>query len=270
MCGHNHGYTLDRLVMDYLRTHMRIVSAFIIREIATRYGRSPGGYLWAFLEPIAFIGLMSTLMSAIGRSPPMGTSFTLFYATGYLAFSMYRVMENYLTSSVSANKSLLSYPNVAAFDAVIARFILQAGTSVVVSIVIIMAAMQTVRHPISLDWARVLEAAAAAWILAIGIALSNITLFFKFPLYRKAYENLTRPLLLLSGVFLLPTHLPHPFREWLLWNPVAHVVILFRQGFYGRASSDGLDIEFLTITACAALFLGMLIFTIWPVGRLRD
>ncbi len=256
--------------MDYLRTHLRIVSAFIIREIATRYGRSPGGYLWAFLEPIAFIALMSSLMSAIGRSPPMGTSFTLFYATGYLAFSLYRIMENYLTSAVSANRSLLSYPSVAAFDAVVARFILQAGTSVVVSVVIILGALQTVRHPISLDWARILEAATAAWIMAIGVALCNITLFFKFPLYRKAYENLTRPLLLISGVFILPTHVPHPYREWLLWNPVSHIVILFRRGFYGAPGHDGLDVQFLTITVCTAFFLGMLIFTVWPIGRLRD
>lgn len=256
--------------MDYFRTHMRIVSAFIIREIATRYGRSPGGYLWAFLEPIAFISIMSLLMTAVGRAPQLGTSFALFYATGYLAFSMFRTMESYLTSAVSANKSLLSYPKVSAIDAVVARFVLQAGTSVVVSMFIIGGAMQTVRHPIPLDWMKLIGSVSLAWAMAIGMALANTTLFFKFPLYRKAYENLTRPLLLLSGVFLLPNHLPHPFREWLLWNPVTHIVILFREGFYGGGGRDGLDLEFLVETASLILLIGMFIFTMWPIGRLRD
>lgn len=99
-------------LLNYLITHIRIVSAFVIREIATRYGRSPGGYVWALLEPVAFIGLMSVLIGSIGRMPALGTSFTLFYATGYLAFSMYKGMEGYLVSAVSGNKALMSYPKV--------------------------------------------------------------------------------------------------------------------------------------------------------------
>ena len=119
----------------YLTSHLRIVSAFIIREIATRYGRSPGGYIWALLEPLAFIAMMSMLMSAFGRLPSMGDSFPLFYATGFLAFNMYKSMEAYLASSISANKPLMSYPNVAPIDSVIARFILQGATSIVVTCV---------------------------------------------------------------------------------------------------------------------------------------
>ncbi|MBW9090824.1 ABC transporter permease [Rhizobium wenxiniae] len=256
--------------MYYLTTHFRIVSAFVIREVATRYGRSPGGYVWAFLEPIAFITIMSLLMSAIGRVPPVGESFTLFYATGYLAFSMYKAMESYLVSAVSANKSLLGYPNVSAFDAVVGRLLLQIGTATVVAAVIIGGIMVTLRHPPSIDWVKIIEATSLAWILAIGMALGNITLFFYFPIYKKVYETVTRPLFLLSGVFLMPTHLPHPFREWMLLNPVTHIVILFREGFYGGAGLDGLDMNYLIATSTTILFVGMFIFTYWPVARLRD
>ena len=30
----------------------RTISALIMREMQTTYGRSPGGYLWAVLEPV--------------------------------------------------------------------------------------------------------------------------------------------------------------------------------------------------------------------------
>jgi capsular polysaccharide transport system permease protein len=30
---------------------LRVQNALILREIATRYGRTPGGFLWAFWSP---------------------------------------------------------------------------------------------------------------------------------------------------------------------------------------------------------------------------
>jgi capsular polysaccharide transport system permease protein len=34
---------------------MRTIVALIMREMATSYGRSPGGYIWAIAEPVAGI-----------------------------------------------------------------------------------------------------------------------------------------------------------------------------------------------------------------------
>lgn len=256
--------------MNYLTTHIRIVMAFVIREIATRYGRSPGGYIWALLEPIAFIALMSVLMGSFGRLPALGDSFTLFYATGYLAFNMYKGMEGYLVSAVSGNKGLMSYPKVSPFDAVMARLILQAMTSCVVTWVIIYGAMWTTNQPISIHWLQIIEAIAFAWILALGVALGNTVLFFKFPLYQKIFDIVTRPLFLLSGVFYVPSHMPHPYSDVLLANPLTQIVVLFREGFYTMHGDTGLDMPFLITTSTGVLFVGMLLFTVFPVARVRD
>ena len=256
--------------MYYLKTHLRVISAFIMREVATRYGRSPGGYIWAFLEPIAYIFMMSLLMSAFGRMPAEGESFMLFYATGYLSYSFYKMMEGYLTSSISANKSLFSYPVVAPIDAFIARFILQGATSVLVTFVIITAALVQMRHVPSLNWPQILEAILFAWIMAAGVALINIVLFAMFPLYQKIFDIVTRPLLLLSGVFYVPADMPHPMSDIFLHNPITHIIILFREGFYGGMGTDGLDVPFLAETSLAVLFVGMTLFTFWPVARRRD
>ncbi len=53
-------------------------------------------------------------------------------------------------------------------------------------------------------------------------------------------------------------------------EPITHIVILFREGFYGGGGNDGIDIEFLVITAGSLIVVGMSIFTFWPVARLRD
>lgn len=44
-----------------------MIFALLIREMATRFGSKPGGYLWAFLDPAAHILLMTAIFSAIAR-----------------------------------------------------------------------------------------------------------------------------------------------------------------------------------------------------------
>ena len=178
-------------------------------------------------------------------------------------------MEGYLTSSISANRNLFSYPIVAPIDAVVARFILQGATSVLVSGVIIGAALYQMRHVPSIGWPQILEAIFFAWVMATGIALTNIVLFFRYPLYQNIFNIVTRPLFLLSGVFYIPSEMPHPIGDILLMNPITHVVILFREGFYGGGGKDGLDVFFLAEASLAALFVGIVLFTLVPVARER-
>ncbi len=60
----------------------RAVMALILREMATSYGRSPGGYAWAVLEPLAGIALLTVVLSVAFHAPPLGSSFALFYIFG--------------------------------------------------------------------------------------------------------------------------------------------------------------------------------------------
>ena len=70
--------------------HLRVVAALMLREMDTRFGRAAGGYLWAIAQPLGAILLLAVAFSLMLRTPPMGTSFMLFYATGIVPFNMYR------------------------------------------------------------------------------------------------------------------------------------------------------------------------------------
>ncbi|WP_311200115.1 hypothetical protein [Phaeobacter inhibens] len=56
---------------------LRTVAALVLREMSTRYGRTPGGYLWGILEPLAAILFLSLGFSLVIRTPSLGTSFPL-------------------------------------------------------------------------------------------------------------------------------------------------------------------------------------------------
>lgn len=247
--------------MYYFLTHLRVVAALVVRETSTRFGTNPGGYIWAFLDPIAHIAFLSVIFMAIAHAPALGSSFPLFFATGYIGFQFYQGMAGYLNSAVTSNRPLLSYPNVAPIDTIFARYILQLGTTAVVGFCVFGLIGLSLRASLTIDWPFIIEAAFAASILALGNALANNVLFVKYPLYEKFYSIVTRPLFMVSGVFFLPDALPHPAREVILLNPLVHVVMLFRRGFYPEYRAIGFDAGYLYSVTFSLLFVGFLIFT---------
>ena len=44
---------------------LRTIGALILREMSTTYGKSVMGYLWALVEPIAALTLMSVVFSSV-------------------------------------------------------------------------------------------------------------------------------------------------------------------------------------------------------------
>jgi capsular polysaccharide transport system permease protein len=74
----------------------RVIMALMLREMTTKYGRTPGGYVWAILEPVAMIVVLSFGFSLVMRSPSLGNSFIVFYASGFLPFNQYRTLEAWL------------------------------------------------------------------------------------------------------------------------------------------------------------------------------
>lgn len=248
--------------MDTLKTHSRVVGALIVREIATRFGGKPGGYVWAILEPAAYIGMMTVIFSAIAHLPSLGTSFILFFATGYLSFTFYQGTVGFLSSAVRANKALLSYPNVAPIDTILARLILQTLTTTMVCVIVFVGITSTTHFQPNIQWGYILESVTALLILALGMSFGNAVLFPKYPLYEQVYQIVTRPLMLVSGVMYLPDGMPHPYGDILLWNPLCHATMLFRQGFYQEYRAMGADMGYMWSFTIIAFMIGYLLFTL--------
>ena len=115
---------------------LRVLLALMVREMGAKFGRSAGGYFWAIAEPLGGIVMLALAFSVALRSPPIGTSFMFFYATGMIPFSLYRNVEGAAASAVRSNRGLLTYPVVTPLDAVLANFILGTLTMMVVGAIL--------------------------------------------------------------------------------------------------------------------------------------
>lgn len=247
---------------------IRTVVALILREIATTYGRSPGGYVWALVDPILGIALLTLVFQhAMGNTNPLlGTSFPLFYASGYLPFQMYNDINNKMAQSLRFSRPLLAYPAVTFVDALLARLILNTMLHVVVFTVVVGGIALIQRIPLVIDMSVVLHALALTALLGAGIGTLNCFLTMRFPVWERAWSILTRPLFLMSGIFYTYELMPGMVRDVLWWNPVLHLVGLMRRGIYGVYPADYVSESYVVSISLITLVAGLLL--LWR--RYRD
>jgi len=214
------------------RRTARTVGALILREMGSTYGRSPGGYLWVILEPIGAILVLSLAFSLMLRSPGLGTSFFLFYATGYLPFDLFQNISARTAGALNYSRPLLAYPGVTWIDAVMARFILNTLTTGTVFCIITTGTLLLVDTRTVLDIGPILTGMGLAACLGLGVGLMNCLLRGLYPVWGNIWGILNRPLFLASGVFFLYEDMPPFAQDILWWNPLLHVAGWVRTGFY--------------------------------------
>lgn len=210
----------------------RTVTALVLREMSTTYGRTALGYFWALLEPVAGIMLLTLVFSVIAHSPPMGTSFPLFYASGLLPFMMYLDVSNKVASSLRFSQPLLFYPGVTYVDAILARLILNTLTETMVMFAVLGGIIVFFNADTILDIPALLLTIAMVVALALGVGTLNCFLLSMFPVWERAWAILNRPLFIISCVFFPFDSVPQPYQDVLWYNPIVHLVGQMRIGTY--------------------------------------
>lgn len=211
---------------------LRSVMALILREMATTYGRSPGGYLWAILEPVAGTALLTFAFSLAFRSPPIGDSFPLFYATGLLPFMLYMDISSKVSQSILFSRPLLFYPSVTYFDAIIARFILNFITQVLVFVLIIAGIILIFDVQAITDMQSIIFSLIMAGALGLGVGAMNCFLNSMFPVWIRIWAIFNRPMFIISCIFFVYESIPEPYRGILWYNPLVHIIGEMRHAFY--------------------------------------
>ena len=238
---------------------LRTVLALMLREMSTRYGRTPGGYAWAILEPLGAILVLSVGFSLVIRNPPIGTSFILFYASGYMPFDLYQTLSNTVARAINFSKPLLKYPAVTWLDATLARFLLNGLTGVLIAILLLSGILAVVDSRTVLNLPPVIEAMTLSMLLGLGVGMINCALMGLFPLWEVIWSILTRPLFIASGILFLYDTLPPLAQEILWFNPLIHVTGLMRTGFYATYTASYVSHIYVVGVSLGLLAMGLIL-----------
>ena len=217
---------------------LRAIVALMLREMATTYGKSAGGYIWVILEPVLGIALLSIVFSLAFRSPSLGSNFAIFYATGYLPYFFYMDISRKVGSSIIFSRPLLTYPSVTFMDAIFARFFLNLITHIVIFYLLIVGIELVFETNTLHNYGYMVSAMAMAAVLGLGVGSLNCFLWSIFPAWERMWGILNKPLFIISGVLYVYEDIPAAYQKILWFNPVIHITAEMRKGFYPTYRGD--------------------------------
>lgn len=223
---------------------LRAIGALMLREMATSYGRTPGGYFWAVAEPAAGIALLTVIFSLSGMSPPIGTSFPIFYATGIVPFLYYMDLSAKLAQSLNFSRPLLVYPSVTFFDALAGRILTNVISGLLVAYIVFFGVLLSGDTRTDPQFGPIMLALSMATMLAVGIGTMNCFLIMRFPVWEKLWSIVNKPLFIISCVFFIFDVVPAHIQRVLWYNPLIHVIGQMRHGFYPSYTADYVSLTY--------------------------
>ena len=259
-----------RIIIKVKLNVLRIITALMLREMSTTYGRHVAGYAWAILEPIAALTVLSIAFSLAFRAPAIGDIFPLFYATGYLPFMLWMDTSNKISLSIRFSRQLLYYPPVGFLHAILARFCISFVTHGLVFVIIMTCICIYFDYGAHLNYLAIANSLLMSSMLAIGVGTLNCFLSTYLPTWEKIWHILTRPAFLASGIFFVYGSMPEPLKSYLWYNPLIHVVGTMRQGFYPTYSADYVSSVYVYVLSIIFTTLGLLLLSLNYKKLLND
>lgn len=217
----------------WLPRQTRIISALMVREMTTRYGRDGLGFAWIVLEPMSFCVGVLVLWSL--TKPPFehGIRLQAFSLTGYMCIILLRHMISYSFTAIQANIGLMHHRQVKPVHILISRNLLELGgtTATFVLVYLALLALGLIEIPVDLlltycGWLMM------AWV-SVGLALVMTGLAIRFEAIERIIGLLTYVLIPLSGAFFMVSWLPPAAQEIILYLPFPHAVEMLRAGVFG-------------------------------------
>lgn len=211
---------------------MRAIGALLMREALTRYGSSRIGYLWAIIEPAAFIAMFLVVRDYLNRTVPLGENIALFMMSGLVGARVTINIVGKVGQAIGSNRALLVYPLVNPLDTIAARCVLETLTGMIVFVLFFAGLLIVASDVVINDFATFTTGAAMLVVLGCSIGTFNAVLGTVLPAWTRVWSLMSLPLFITSGIFFVPATLPPAVLAVVWWNPLLHIVEWLREGIY--------------------------------------
>ena len=237
------------------------IRALLLRELQTRFGQYRLGYVWVLLEPLLSIGIMIFLFGTVMQRTLPGMEYEIFLLNGIIPFFMFRSGVTQALSATQSNKGLFSYRPVKPIDALLARIFLEFLLKFIAYIFFSLAFLWF-GSSISFEH---IPALLFYWLLLFIFMLAFSLIFMVIGDFSKEVGKFLSVgfliLYLLSGILYSIQIIPVQYREYLLWNPLIHIIELMRHAVapaYELVS--GISLSYFVIWIILSLFIGLLLY----------
>lgn len=235
-------------------------TALFLREALARLFSSRGAWAWLLLEPIFHIVYLVVIFTVIRVHSVSGFDTTVWITVGLLAYFTFERVSGQTSTAINANKSLFSYRQVRPIDAMFVRALLELVLLVCVALLLMCGGAMLGHDVLPSDPIEFVFAIFGLWTLAIGWGILRAVLHDLVPELEIVLNFVMKPMYIISGVMVPLVSIPLPYREWLLYNPVAQGIEAARASFSATYHPvQGLSVSYLFTFAAMLLFSGLLL-----------
>jgi capsular polysaccharide transport system permease protein len=218
-------------VRSSLHVTLSVWQALFLREAVYRLFSRRAAWLWLLLEPAVHIVFLMFIFGVVRVHTIGGIDTPLWLMVGMLAFFMFRRTGSQGMGAISSNQALFSYRQVKPVDTVLNRAALEGFLMVLVAVLLFAGAGLYGLPIVPADPLAVLEAFFGLWLVGVGFGLVTSVARELVPELANVIGLLMTPLYFMSGVIFPIAVVQLPYREWLMYNPVAHGLEAARLGF---------------------------------------
>lgn len=215
------------------RIQRRVISALMIRELVTRFGRENIGFLWMMAEPLLFAGLVGIMWRFMHGPEEHGVSITAFIATGYIPLTVFRQSVTRATKIFTVNGSLLYHRQVKILDFIFVRFLIEVIGAMMAFVFIAIILGMLNQFPVPAN----LGALIGGWVLYCMWVFSLCLVLAPLSELSDIFEKLMPVTVYISipfsGTFTMVSWLAPNFRPYMLLSPFVSPMELIRYGVFG-------------------------------------
>jgi ABC-type polysaccharide/polyol phosphate export permease len=235
-----------------------LIKQLVRRDLTARYKRSVLGVAWTMLNPLGMMLVLTLVFSQLFKSTPGYPAYVL---SGLIAWNFFAQSTTMAMNSLVWGGDL--FERIYVPRSVFAVSAVGTGlVNLLLSLVPLLLVMLVVQVPIRVTalFAVVPIFFLACFALGVGLLLSSLAIYFYDIV--EMYSNI----ILLAWMYLTPIiypveAIPDPFRGWLFYNPMTHLVSLFRQPlFYGTMPTFN-GVWPSALISLGTLALGWFVFT---------
>ena len=240
-----------------LRVQGRVITALLIREMHTRYGRENIGFLWIIGEPILFCAGVAVMWSALRPAHEHGLPMTAIVITGYVPLTLWRHCIARGVKAFESNGSLLFHRHVTPLDIITARVALEVSGTIMAGLIVVLAAMAIGMMQAPVDVGLVYLGLFFHTLFSYASALIIASLSERSDVIEKSVSIVSYLSLPFSGAFTMVDWVPQKFQWVLLWSPSVHNVEMIRAGQFGPGAHPHYSIVFDTWITALMLLIGI-------------
>lgn len=240
-----------------LDIQLQVLSALMLRDMRTRFGRTIWGNLIVVIWPTAHVIIIVATMAIRHMAAPLGESLVLFIFTGMGPMVVFMYLSRKMMEGILMNRPLLSFPDVKFLDICLSRAtveIMNIAASIVITMVILISIGD---NPIPEHPATAVAALCGTFLFALGIGFVNANVVVLLPPYAIGYALITILMYGLSGVFFVPDGMPQELYDVFMWNPMTNAIMWFRSAYYPGYGADASPLYVVMSGGCL-LLIGLL------------